>query len=68
MIALIGGRYDGKYLKREKMRSGDIIAILDPSGKSKNAATYQMSVDGCAYPVDPRHRAWHTTALQEELS
>lgn len=50
MIALIGGKFNGRYYKRDKseVTPGSAIAIIDEGAHE----TYRMNVDGCAYYDD----------------
>lgn len=50
MIALLGGRYDGKYLVREKMPKGTRIGIVAP--RSLEVYTVDES-GGVAEVCDP---------------
>ena len=69
MIALIGGKYNGKFLNRERLPIGDVLAILEMGERiASDGATYQMAPDGCAYEVEPYGRAWHAVAQPDELT
>lgn len=50
MIALIGGKFNGKYYERDKseVTPGSTIAIIDDGAHE----TYRMGKDGCAYYDD----------------
>jgi hypothetical protein len=68
MIHLIGGKYDGKRLRRERLPIGDVIAIVVAvPGQHSDAEAYQMSPDGDAYVV-AQNRPWHAVAEPKDLS
>jgi hypothetical protein len=70
MISLIGGKYNGQYLNRDRLPVGDVVAIIEMGTRvASDAVPYRMAPDGCAYVVyDVEHLAWHAVAQPDELS
>ncbi len=62
MITLLGGKYNGKFVDRERLTPGSTLAIIDGSGHE----VYVMRDDGIAEIEDPYSR-WDDAVHHAEL-